>query len=409
MEYLPRPTPKIGWFPMKPIQNELQRIQSLPLDYESKNEMIQELAAKLKTVKTIKTINIHRLLPKFFKFNFLNPFVSQIQPRIGHLATSIGAEAGSTQSVHLSTGYSNFFYHNEYVELSSSVQSDTSPKFSLSITHDLLETADYSLNKNFYTTYSTSAIYEVQTFKKCQITSGSLSTSYQEKGSNYLENTSLSIISEDKGLNSPPALYSDPSPYFKFAFKVSNNSFLFPQLSNFLELSYLFSKHPKIGNFDVCPVLKNRTNYSKFFPKMNLKFSGSAGFLLSPKAVPFAEKFKIGGVPFARGIENEEFSGNVAGFPSGCDMFLSQTLEFYTPILPQYNLSGHFFANGAISANLRSNNFFDAVPQVSKALTVGTGLVFVQNGMQIELNTQMPVHLSKELNFVKFQFGISPL
>ena len=140
---------------------------------------------------------------------------------------------------------------------------------------------------------------------------------------------------------------------------------------------------------------------------MNLKFSGSGGAILAPEAVPFTEKFKVGGAPIARGIENHEFGPTFANFPSGIDAFASSTVEFFTPILPQANLNAHFFVNGAIGANFKSNNIFDSLPDFSTALTFGTGLVFRQGGIQVELNTQIPYYASEGLKTVRYQIGFS--
>lgn len=410
MKFFHRKNPPKGWFPEEPIRHEMKNIQSMNLDFNSKNEKMQELVAKVKSIKTIKTIEIYRLLPKFWKFNLFNPFRIKIIPRTGQLATTIGGEAGSTQSMHISTGFANYFYHNEYYELSAKVRSDTSPRFSAQFTHDYLEEADYSLLQHFFTTYSVSASYDMKMFKKQKITTAMLSSTYHPKNSFLSHSASLSIVKEDQSETVPPAFYCDPSPYVKMALKTENTSIIIPSAGAFCELSYLFSKskqNDKLLSF--IPALKVQTNISKFIDSLNLKFSGSGGCIIAPEAVPFNEKFKVGGAPIARGIENHEFGPTFANFPSGIDAFASSTIEFFTPLFPQVNLNAHFFVNGAIGANFKSNNFFDNLPDYSSVLTFGTGLVFRQGGIQVELNTQIPYYFSEGLKTVKYQIGFSPV
>lgn len=409
MKYIKRKSPPKGWFPEGPIRREKKAIESMDLDFKSKNEKMKELESKVKPIKSIKSIKIYRLLPEFCKFNLFNPFRMKIIPRTGQLATTIGGEAGSTQSMHISTGFANYFYDNEYFELSAKVRSDASPRFQAKYTHDYLEDADYSLLHHFFTTFDVAASYEMKTFKKQKVTTAMLYTSYHPKNSFLSHSASLSVINEDQSDNAPPSFYCDPSPYVKMAFKTENTSIIIPSVGAFCEFSYLYSKSSNQNqSFSIMPMLKIQTNFSKFIDSLNLKFSGSSGAILSPKAVPFTEKFKVGGAPVARGIENHDFGPLFANFPSGIDTFASATAEFFTPIFPQASLNAHFFVNGAVGANLKSNNFFDDLPSYFSALTFGTGLVFNQGGVQVELNAQIPYRVTEGLKTVRYQIGFSP-
>lgn len=409
MKYIRRKSPPKGWFPEGPIRREMKEIQSMKLDFNTKNEKMQELVSKVKSIKSIKSIEIYRLLPKFCKFNFLNPFRIKIIPRTGQLATTIGGEAGSTQSMHVSTGFANYFYDNEFVELSLKVRSDSSPRFQAKFTHDYLEDADFSLLHHFFTTFDVAASYEMKMIKKHKVTTAMLSSSYHPKNSFLAHSASLSVVTEDQSEQSPPSFYCDPSPYVKMAFKTENTSIIIPSVGAFCEFSYLYTKNTnQEQSLSIMPMLKIQTNYSKFIDPLNIRLSGSSGAILSPKAVPFTEKFKVGGAPVARGIDNHNFGPLFANFPSGIDAFTSATAEFFTPIFPQINLNAHFFANGAIGLNLKSNNFFDDCPSYYSALTFGTGLVFHQGGVQVELNTQIPYYITEGLKTVRYQIGFSP-
>ncbi|OHS98718.1 hypothetical protein TRFO_08711 [Tritrichomonas foetus] len=400
-----RKPPRPNWFSESPIRKEMERIQSLKIEYEKKNEMIKELIEKIKPIKSIKSIEIHRLFRNGHSDRF-NPFILKVVPRCGQLATSIGGETGTTHSVHISTGYANFFYENEYVEFSAKIRSDSSPKFTLNFTKDLINEADFSLSKNCFTTYSLSASYDMNTFKKQKIHIASISATAHKKGSDLVNTASLSMVNEDHSADAPPAMYFDPSPYFKASIKTESASII-PTLAALSELSLLLAKSSQ--KITLIPFLKVRSNISKTLQSCNLKGHCSGGFILSPFAVPFAEKFKIGGIPIARGVDNDEFGPKIGNFPSGCDAYISGTLEFFQPVFPEQNFNAHFFVNGAVAGNFKSNNIFDVQPHISSILTCGTGFIFQQGPIQVELNAQLPYYVSEGIKTLKYQIGFTPV
>ena len=391
-----RPPPPSNWFSSEPIQDEVRRIESLDVSDDEKDQLISNLESKIKEIKSIKSVEISRSGP-------FRRFSANVKPRVGNLPTSIGGEAGTKQSVHVSTGYSNFFYSNEYVEVMAKIRTDSAPKFTMRFTRDDLNNADFSLQNGPYTTSSLSIVYDINMFKKQKISTASISGMYQKKGSKLMHTASMEMVQEDHSINAPPALYFDPPIYFKALLRTENTGII-PSLSAFSEIACVVAKKMLI------PFLKMRTNFSKTFSFCNLKVlkgDVTGGAILAPAAVPFAEKFKIGGVPIARGIENDEFGPKVAFFPSGCDAFLSSTLEFFTPVFPAQNLNAHFFVNGAIASNFKSNNIFDIQPSFSSMVTFGTGFIFQQGPVQVELNAQLPFHLSDGQKCLRYQIGFT--
>jgi outer membrane protein assembly factor BamA len=115
--------------------------------------------------------------------------------------------------------------------------------------------------------------------------------------------------------------------------------------------------------------------------RLPLTFGFSAllggGVLLSKRAVPYAEKFRIGGVPNAHGIDHEKFGTSIGGFPSGCDRWVSSRLDFMTFLLPEHGLDAHLFINGATAVNRTSNNVLDLAPTFTKVLSAGANLQFM--------------------------------
>ncbi|OHT17106.1 hypothetical protein TRFO_12618 [Tritrichomonas foetus] len=402
-----RKDPPPDWFPLTPFEKEVKRIQGLDIDVASKQAMINELLDKIRPIKSIKSIEITQEYKNQTVNNF-NPFVLTVLPRIGQLPTSFNAELGNTHSISVSTGYSNFFFSHEYSEFTAKIRSDCSPKFIYKFTKNNLKDADFSLKKNCFSSSSLTASYDIHTIRKQNIYIGSLEASYHGKASIFNHSVSASHIKEDQSKGKvPPALSFDPSPYYKASIKTEIES-------NILSLSTLaFSTLSEVSILKtkcktLIPFWKLRSDISCKLP-FNFKLSSSCGYILARHAVPFTEKFKVGGVPIARGVEIDELCHKVANFPSGCDSFFSSTVEWSTPIIPKYNCQGHIFANGAISANSKSNNVFDNLEDKLSILTFGAGLVFPQKSSQIEINAQVPYRISRGLKCFRYQIGFSPL
>jgi outer membrane protein assembly factor BamA len=200
----------------------------------------------------------------------------------------------------------------------------------------------------------------------------------------------------------PVVLTSDNYTYFKASFR-SDISLFTRFVNTAFEVATIVSKE-----CTAIPFVKvsGTAHYNMGY---GLGFHVTGGVIGARKPVPFPEKFRIGGIPVSHGIEHEKFGTSVGGFPSGCDSYLAGTLDFSTLIFPEYALNAHFFLNGAISANRKSNSILDFAPSVSSVVSVGAGLTFTQGPVRVQANIQHPYHVSSGLSFSRFQFGISPI
>jgi hypothetical protein len=86
---------------------------------------------------------------------------------------------------------------------------------------------------------------------------------------------------------------------------------------------------------------------------------------------------------------------------------VSGTLDFSTLLFPEYSLNAHFFVNGALSVNSKSNSVLDMTPSAAGVLSAGAGLTFMHGPAKVQLNVQQPYYVTKGLKFLKFQIGIS--
>jgi outer membrane protein assembly factor BamA len=323
----------------------------------------------------------------------------KVVPRLGLLPTNIGGDIGADPATHVSTGYANFFRKGEVFEVKGSYSASKSPSLTVSYTHPLFANADFSLPIPF-SKVTTSLTFDSRQIVSESITTGQFEASFLPRGKPLNLSGLLSFVSEKVTPTSSIAFALDPSPYLKICVKAETLP-LFPYLSGSVESGILRA------NQRFTPFLKLNA-----LRRFNLGFGFSAlfgcGALMSKRAVPYAEKFRIGGVPTAYGIDHEKFGTSIGGFPSGCDKWASATLDFTTLLLPEYGLDVHVFVNGAVARNEKSHNVIDLVPTLTKVLSVGAGLQFVQGGVKIQANLQFPYHSSAGLNFSRFQIGFCP-
>lgn len=371
-----------SWFPKDVVVQEMKRMKALNLTEDQLKAHLEHFKQQISTLGSVGKVEVST--------NKVN-----IVARKGLMKTKIGGDYGGKISGNAVTGYANLFKKGETFELKVN-GGDHKHTFSFVSSLPLLKNADFSLPVP-YTKFSLSVIMGQQTLVNTSIQINSLEAVMQPKGQGYTFSSILSMIQSKRNEKTPAVIASDPARYFKFALKSD-----LPRMNGNAELACTF------GDGKFVPFLKaNTLRVHNFGYNLRAVFGG--GFILSKGAVPFPEKFRVGGVPVAYGIDPEKFGTTLGNFPSGCDLWHSTTLDFATPVLPQYGVNGHFFVNGAVSANMKSNCVLDLTPSVSKLLTAGLGLTYNQGAVQIQFNVQHPFYVSDGLKFTSFQVGVCPI
>ncbi|OHT15468.1 hypothetical protein TRFO_14092 [Tritrichomonas foetus] len=381
------------------LLDELNRIRKEKIPFAQKNEEAQKLAKKLSSISSVKSVEIKRRFPSFYRFEFLNPYSVKVHSYKGFLPPYFSV----SKSFDINLGWANFVdSENETIELGAQFKSIRPPKLIMHYNIYDLKNADFSLHENCFSTLRVSVSNETQYVKKQPIRIYSFDVFFHPKHMNMTQLASLSVVSECHETSAPLTFLFDPSPYLKVSYKLENKA-----LKNIVSFSsefacLVYNKKKQRAK----PMVKFITTLKK---KLGLGFSAfcTGGMLISRSAVPFAEKFQIGGIELTRGIESRDLCMRANNFPSGSDMFASGTLDYCPALVP--NVNPHFFVNGAFSANLQSNNMFDVVPRLSSVLSVGTGIKFQYKGATFEANVQFPYKKSDHLHFLRFQLGVTPI
>lgn len=382
------------WFKSRNLQNEYERIRKLNVSKDEKAILYENFKTNILKIPSIKSVEI--------KDTIFGGKKVKITPRVGIMKTSIGYGIGKdSNTFKTETGYSNYFKKNEVFKAKLESTFKGKPMFSVEYNQPLIENSDFSDSKNPFSTFIVRAEYQKNEIKKSPVHVGTVSAVYKPKKRNQINSLSFSLTYEDRDVKAPLPFLLDQSPYAKISLKTEFPSII-PSNSCKFELNTLCLDKK------LTPFIKSQGSYNLKLP-YNFNIFLAGGAILSTKAVPTYEKFRIGGVPFARGIKEEEFGTMLFGFPCGSDYYLSSTVSLLNYVLPECQLNSHIFLNGALAGVRKSNNFLEQVPNISKLLSIGLGLTLSQGPFNIELNTQMPIIKTDDLEFMNFQFGISSI
>jgi len=374
--------------------DELKRyVESIKKSYTEKKHIedcIESLTKRIESFPIIKKAKIN-----------VDPYKVEIEEKKGLMKTYIGGEVGQDNTIKVSTSYANFFKCGDLFSLTGKYNVQGAPSFDISFSKPIPKGVDFSRLMPFQT-HHLSIKLERNLVSKIHVDIASLSYTLSpiKNGVSFVQ--SLSLIKQPQGKNVPMVFNFDPSPYLKISSELSQESGL-QMIGNSIEASVIVDK------MKTCvPFLK-----LKLFKGFNLGFGlsgfASSGFILSQKAVPFYEKFLLGGVPLVRGTEQAGFGYKTGKFPCGNDFYVAGSIDESLLIFPQYQLNGHIFLNGAYARNFKSNSILDKEPSPSFIASAGAGVTFVQGAMKIEANVQTPLLLSKGQSFLKYQIGVSPL
>jgi hypothetical protein len=376
------------WFPSDALSSAIDHISQLPLTPEEKDAQLSRLKEQISSLKSIKSVS-------------LKLDSAEIVPSRGLMPTTFGVDVGPESDGNVSTGWSNFFQRGDFIVFEGKFKHLTAPTLSVSFTQPLLKNANFSLD-NPFGTFRVSATLDIQPISGENIQTGLLESILSPQGPFGTHRVAFSVVNYRLSARPPVVLSSDRSPYFKAS--IRSDLPLFGHLiDTALEVAAVVSKSCAANPFVKLSVT---SHYNMGY---GLGFYVAGGAIAASKPVPYPEKFRPGGIPVSHGIEHERFGPIVGGFPSGCDSYASGTLDFSTLVFPEYNLNAHFFLNGAVAANRRSNSILDFAPSVSAVVSVGAGLTFTQGPVRVQANVQHPYYVSSGLSFARFQLGISPV
>ena len=369
------------WIPRDVVGSELKRITEL--GDEEQEAQLQQLQKELESLGSIRKCEVSK------------SGVSVVE-RLGLMATKIGGDIGHEMSGHANMGYANFFKRGETFELRAKTGTSSVKTFSFIATLPLLSKINAS-NACSFSRACASLEWDTQTIAKYNIEVGSAEASFKPLGRGWNLAIAASVVQSKRDEKTPTVVASDPSHYFKVSARCDLPRF--------------------IGSGEISCVIADK----KFLPFAKLHYRHSinlgygfsirlgGGVIITEKAVPFPEKFRVGGVPSAYGINQDKFGTTVGGFPSGNDWWSSVCFDFATFVLPQHGLNGHFFVNAALAGNRKSNCVLDYAPSITKVVSAGAGLTFNQGPFQFQANVQYPYVISSGLEFLRFQVGICPL
>ena len=378
----------------EPLRAELRRIKGISgKSFSEKNEMASDLMENISSLSFVDVADAKRFWPSFWRFNFLNPFKSKVTTFKGYIPPFITFKKG----LQFTTGYANLLDKNEAVELSANFNSLNVPRISLSFLMYNLKDADFSLtNGAWFTKKQISISHETNYIPGKDPTHlTELYTLIQNKGSFWTHQAGITLMH-------PLTFLFDPSPYYKISYKADNRSLLRKILSLHSELAFIFSSQE---NEKMATMMKISASLKKRFPHY-ITGHCITGFLISNKPVPLAEKFRIGGIGILRGIKSNELTRNF-NFPNSSDTFGSITVDYSPKVFSQIN--PHLFLNAAFIGNFQASNIFEFTPDLSSVVSIGTGAKYQFNDNSFEVNVQFPIMKSEQLNFVHFQFGITPI
>jgi hypothetical protein len=376
------------WFPAASLKAELVRLSMLGLPPDERDAVFSRLSNQLKSI-----------LPSI-KSAELKPDSATIVPRRGILPTTVGADIGYEPAGNVSSGWANYFNRGEVLEVKGRSTTTKSPTLSVVYTHPFFGLPDYSQPVPFSRFVASSSV-DVRQIADEVIETASIETSWLPKGRGLRHGVAISLIVNRITKNSPVVLAADPARYLKVAWKTEAPAAV-PSLAGAIEAGIL------AGGGRPIPYVK-LNGVSRLQVGWGMGLGAGGGLIIANRAVPFAEKFRIGGVPIAYGIEYEKFGTVVGGFASGSDGWISGVADFSTVVLPEYNLNAHFFLNAAVAVNRKSNSVLDFAPSVAKVASGGAGLTFAQGPVRIEMNVQAPYVVTQGLSFLRFQIGFSPL
>ena len=369
------------WIPREPVADELKRIASL--EPSERDEQLRHLCEELKSLLSVKSCDASESGVK-------------VVPRCGLAETKIGGDFGKQIQGHVSAGYANYFQRGEAFELRAKSDTMNARTFSFVATVPILSALDVQKACSFARA-AASATWDTQSVAKFNIEVGALEARYTPIGSGASYAIAGSVVRSKRDAKTPTVVAADPRWYLKLGVSCS-----LPMARGLGEVSCILADSKWLPLVKVQGSHRVPLGYG-----FSVRLGG--GMIFAERAVPFPEKFRLGGPPTACGIDLDKFGTSVGGFPSGNDWWSAASLDFETLVLPQYNLNGHFFVNAAVAGNRKSNCVLDYAPSVVKLVSAGAGLTFNQGPVQVQLNTQYPYVISSGLRFLRFQIGICPL
>ena len=392
------------WLETKTLKEAISIILDSKAPNEAKENALKALSESVKALPSIKDCKINEKTGKF-----------EIIEYKGLTRTSVGGDIGTENAARFQTGWANLFKKGETVSLIGRLTQNKAPSVSIAFTIPDLKNIDF-LRKNPYQKYEFSLNIGREPVHGYPVDTIALKGVISAGKKPFQQTFSISSIKQITDNTAPFPLRYEPSPYFKLSYQI-----LMPGLQaisqNQVTIGVLTDADKEIDPFIKANLTKgvnlpygvNIFASGGFMSKLRPK-KGYSYSLTGMRPMPFPEKFFIGGVPSARGIEERKFGYAYGGFPQGLDAFATATIEEKLILFPQYQLNGHLFVSGTIGRNFSSYFPCSADPDWTSSVVAGAGLTFVQGPAQIELNIQTKLYQTGANNKVlTYQFGITPI
>lgn len=373
-----------SWFPTSQFAeyvSEQKKSSTLP-----EQILFESLERKMKEIPGIKCAKVERAKSFFFPSIHVTTEIEKTKPQPildGITDPKIGFEIASSISHaprKMDVAY-QFFFPNQYNIL-------------LNIMRPVLSSVDFHKQHPFVETNVQMRYRKDKVSSKQLIRIASVSTGARLWDRNKTLNFSMDVCRLEKQKKQASVFYYDPQLYSKFYST-------YAQKGKSTKFTCQCGTLINMETIRAVPFVKLITLLKYSFPKLFTAHL-SGGALLSLEGLPVSERFHVGGIPYLRGFSHHKFSSKCGGVSTGCDYYLIGGVESCLPLLKQ--LDFHFYANAGVSVLTKANYFLEMVPNYVMAATYGCGYSYHFPKTNLELNFNVPIYKSPDLQFCRVQF-----
>ena len=158
------------------------------------------------------------------------------------------------------------------------------------------------------------------------------------------------------------------------------------------------------------PALKYRVHLAGKLPP-NIVLRVDAGTILSPVALPLAERFLLGGSTTLRCVPPQHFSNEYGDQRVGCEHYITIGSDLKIPLAKKQKIDLLLYANTGVGLKLNESlineNTYDPVPSLVHLTACGFGISMSQWKVNLETSFGIPLGHSYGLKTINYQINLT--
>lgn len=147
------------------------------------------------------------------------------------------------------------------------------------------------------------------------------------------------------------------------------------------------------------PAIQYKVSMQGLLPP-NVLCRAEAGSLLSTSALPYPERYHLGGRPILRGVDAQKFSPKFNRTYTGIEHYIAATQELRFPVSDMLNM--YLFNSNAVGVNIHRTHPAEKLPGFVKYGGIGIGFVVSTGLTDIEVNFSVPYMASPNMPICHF-------